>query len=121
MEIETEDKTSGFKQKLGQWGRSLKRIDVRQTIVDNPFAAVGIAAALGAIAGVARPMPERGRLSGAIISTLGLIAFKLVRDTAIRELGTAAKKFVFERREQEGSSFGEQSQSSGGVRYTPAL
>lgn len=115
--METEDRTSGFKHALARFGRTLKSIDVRQTIVDHPFAAIGVAAAAGALLGGARPMPERGRISSAVISTLGLIAFKLVRDTAIRELGMAAKNIVFAPREAaEGIP-----NPPSGIRYTPAL
>jgi hypothetical protein len=120
---ESRDTESGIKQKLGQFGRSLKKVDVRARIVDYPFAAVGIAAATGAIIGLVRPKPQPGRISGALITTLGMIGFRLVREAAARELGQYAKNYILNRRDENAqtSSLGSQNVEGGSVRYTPTL
>ncbi len=124
IETDFEDRSASFKERakerLGAAGRSLKKIDLRKQIVAYPFAAVGIAAAAGAIVGLVRPTPQKGRISSALISTLGLIGFRLVREAAVRELGQAAKNYVLNKREgQEG--FAGQTTESRGVRYSPSV
>lgn len=111
---------AAVKHRLGQVGRTLKKVDLRKQIIEFPFAAVGIAAAAGAIVGLVRPTPERGRISGALISTLGVIGFRLIRETAMRELGTYAKNYVLNRKDQN-ADLGGQGVEGGSVRYTPAL
>ena len=86
-----EQEASGIKQKLGNIGRRIKRIDLRSTIVDHPFAAVGIATGVGALIGLARPMPQRGRVSGAMMALLGTVGFRLLREAAMVQLGQYAK------------------------------
>ena len=66
-----EQETSGIKRRLGAFGRRIKRVDLQGTIASHPFAAVGIAAGVGALLGLARPMPRRGRISGAMMALLG--------------------------------------------------
>ena len=85
---------SRLKQRLGQFGRTIKRIDVRQEIVLHPYTAVGISAAVGAVIGLVRPMPQRGRLTSALFATLGMIGFRLVREAAIARLGGYAKQWL---------------------------
>jgi hypothetical protein len=128
FDTEIEDRTGALKERvqerLGQFGRSLKKIDLRKQIVDYPFAAVGIAAAAGALIGLVRPKPQPGRITGALISTLGVIGFRLVREAAVRELGQYAKNYVLNR-DNNGKSastnIGAQSvEGGGGVRYSPA-
>jgi len=124
LDTELENEQSALEQRLGQIGRAVKRVDLRKQIVEYPFAAVGIAAAAGAIVGLVRPTkPQPGRLSSLLVTTLGAIAFRLVRETAVRELGTYAKNFLLNRKEQdESASFaGTQGVEGGRVRYTPAL
>jgi hypothetical protein len=118
-----ENEQSAIKQKLGQVGRSLKKVDLRKQIVDYPFAAIGIAAAAGAIVGLVRPKPQPGRLSSLVVTTLGAIGFRLVREAAVKELGQHAKNYLLNRRDQneQSSSFGGQQVEGGNVRYTPAL
>jgi hypothetical protein len=126
FDTEIEDRTAALKdrvqQRLGQVGRSLKKVDLRKQIVDYPFAAVGIAAAVGAIVGLVRPKPQPGRITGALISTLGLIGFRLVREAAVRELGQYAKNYVLNRDGGRASTnIGAQGvEAGGGVRYSPA-
>jgi hypothetical protein len=90
-EIYGGEEESRIKQKLGQIGRRIKRVDLRSQIVDHPFAAIGIAAGVGAIIGLARPMPHRGRVSGALMAVLSTIGFRLVREAAITQLASYAK------------------------------
>jgi hypothetical protein len=126
FDTEIEDRTTALKdriqQRLGQAGRSLKKIDLRKQIVDYPFAAVGIAAAAGAIIGLVRPKPQPGRITGALISTLGIVGFRLVREAAVRELGQYAKNYILNRDTGSASTnIGAQSvEGGGGVRYSPA-
>lgn len=125
---EIEDRSEALKdrvqERLGQFGRSLKKIDLRKQIVAYPFAAIGIAAAAGVIVGLARPKPQPGRISGALISTLGLIGFRLVREAAVRELGQYAKNYMMNRgngAQAPSTNIGAQSvEGGGGVRYSPA-
>jgi hypothetical protein len=125
FDTEIEEHTAALKERvqerLGQFGRSLKKIDLRTQIVAYPFAAVGIAAAAGAIVGLARPKPQPGRVTGALISALGLIAFRLVREAAVRELGEYAKNYILDRNAARSPNMGAQTADSGGaVRYSPA-
>jgi hypothetical protein len=86
-----EDEARGIKQRLGQLGRRIKRVDLRSQIVDHPFPAVGIALGIGALIGLARPMPKRGRVSGAAVALLSTIGFRLMREAAMVQLGQYAK------------------------------
>ena len=86
-----EDEAKGIKQKLGKIGRRIKRVDLRSQIVDHPFPALGIALGVGALIGLARPMPKRGRVSGAAIALLSTIGFRLVREAAMVQLAQYAK------------------------------
>jgi hypothetical protein len=86
-----EEKMSGVKQRLGAFGRRIKRVDLRSQIVDHPFMAVGIAAGVGALVGLARPMPKRGPISGAMMAVLSTIGFRLAREAAMVRLGQYAK------------------------------
>ncbi len=90
-----DEEVSGIKRRLGQLGRRIKRVDVRSQIVDHPFAAVGIAAGVGAIIGLARPMPRRGRVSAALVALATTIGFRLVREAVMMQLTELAKdRFV---------------------------
>lgn len=129
VDTEIQDRSAALKdrvqERLGQVGRSLKKVDLRKQIVAYPFAAVGIAAAAGAIVALVRPRPQPGRISGALISTLGLIGFRLVREAAVRELGQYAKNYVMNRTDGgaqgRSTNVGAQSvEGGGGVRYSPA-
>jgi hypothetical protein len=91
---EPHGRMGAVKQKLGQVGRKLKRIEVRETIVEHPFAAIGIGAAIGAIVGLARPMPQRSRTSAAISAAVTAIALRMVREAAFRRLGMMARDWL---------------------------
>lgn len=114
---------SRFKQRLGDFGRRMKRIDLRSTIIEHPFAAVGIAAGAGAIVGLIRPMPKRGRISGALVAALSTIGFRLVREAAMQQLGQYAKQ-ALARYGQQGresvdvqSGYSAQAPQAGTTRY----
>ena len=92
--LEDQGRFEAAKQKLGQLGRKLKRIDVRESIVDHPFAAIGIAAAVGALIAFARPMPKRGRVASAVVAGLSAIGIRLLREAALRQFGDIAKSWL---------------------------
>ena len=121
--ITVEDAESAFKQKLGAAGRQLKKLDLRKQIVEYPFAAIGIAAAAGAIVGIVRPKPQAGRFSSLLMTTLGAIGFRLVREAAVTQLGLAAKNYIAGRKDNGESFAGAATQKTegGNVRYTPTL
>jgi hypothetical protein len=85
---------SAAKEKLGQFGRKLKRIEVRESITDHPFAAIGIAVGVGAILGLARPMPERSRIGGLVMAGLSAIGMRVIKEAAMRQLGGMAKDWI---------------------------
>lgn len=89
-----EEKMSGVKHRLGALGRRIKRVDLRSRIVDHPFMAVGIAAGVGALVGLARPMPKRGPISGAMMALVSTIGFRLAREAAMVRLGQYAKGLI---------------------------
>jgi len=124
FETEIEERSAGPQERgsgrFGQIGRSLKKIELRKPIVENPFIAVGIAAAAGAIVGLARPRPQPGRLTGALISAAGLIGFRLIREAAVRELGEYAKNYILDRNAQRPDMSSQTEGTGGGVRYSPA-
>ena len=91
---EPHGRIDAVKEKLGQVGRKLKRIEVRESIVEHPFAAIGIGAAIGAIVGLARPMPHRSRTSAALSAAMTAIALRFVREAAFRKLGGMAKDWL---------------------------
>ena len=96
-----EEEASGIKQRLGQLGRKIKRVDLRSRIVDHPFPAIGIAIGVGALIGLARPMPKRGRVSGAAVALLSTIGFRLAREAAMVQLAQYAKGLLS--KEQQGT------------------
>ncbi|HEY5950432.1 MAG TPA: DUF883 C-terminal domain-containing protein [Kofleriaceae bacterium] len=86
-----EDEASGIKQRLGNLGRRIKRIDLRSQIDTHPLTALGIAAGVGALIGLARPMPKRGPISGAMMAIFSTLGFRLLREAAMVQLGQYAK------------------------------
>jgi hypothetical protein len=121
LDTELDENPSAIKQRLRSFGRSLKNIDVRRSIVAYPFAAIGIAAGVGAIVGLARPMPQRGRVSGAFIGALTAIGFRVVRTYAMQQLGTMAKNVITKGRDGEPHRRDLDARGETGVRYTPAV
>jgi len=98
---ESHGRMDAVKEKLGQVGRKLKRIEVRESIVDHPFMAIGIGAALGAIVGLAVPKKERGLVGGAASAMITAIAMRLVREAAFKKLGAMAKDFLHNQSQAE--------------------
>jgi len=89
------------KTKLGQVGRKLKRIDARGAIVDHPFAAIGIAAGVGAIIGLARPAPERSRLGGLLMAGISAIGMRFIREAALEHVRGMAKDWLLGQNQQQ--------------------
>lgn len=87
-----QSEASGIKQKLGQLGRRIKRVDLRSQIVDHPLTAVGIAAGVGALVGLARPMPRRNPVTGALMAVFSAIGFRILREAAMVQLAQLAKE-----------------------------
>jgi hypothetical protein len=99
-----EEEGSSLKQKLGSVRRHIKQIDLRQKIIEYPFAAVGIGLAAGALVGLVRPKPQPGRVTNALVTIAGAIVFRLIRDAAVAQLGAFAKDTLreqFGRRDEE--------------------
>jgi hypothetical protein len=92
--VAADEAATGIKQKLGQLGRRIKRVDLRSQIVDHPFPAIGIAAAVGALVGLARPMPRRSRISGALMAVASTIGFRVLREAAMVQLASYAKQYI---------------------------
>jgi hypothetical protein len=92
--VAADEAASGIKQRLGQLGRRIKRVDLRSQIVSHPFPAVGIAAAVGALIGLARPMPRRNRVSGALMAVASTIGFRILREAAMAQLAQYAKQHI---------------------------
>lgn len=92
--IEQPGRIDAAKQKLGQLGRKLKKIEVRETIVDHPFAAIGIAAGIGAIIGLARPMPHHSRLGALFFAGISALGMRVIREAAMLHIGGMAKDWL---------------------------
>ncbi len=76
-------------------------MNVEAQIVEHPWPAVGVALALGALAGMAgsgqnTPAPERS-LGGAVIAGVGAVALRLLKSYAFSKLADAAKGWADER------------------------
>ncbi len=99
--LEDRGRFDAAKQRLGRLGRTLKRIELRETIVDHPFAALGISAAAGAVVGLAVPRPERSRVGNAVMAALSAMGLRLLREAAMRQFGTMAKDWLQNRQPQE--------------------
>ena len=99
--LEDRGRMDAVKEKLGQVGRKLKRIEVRESIVAHPFAAIGIGAAVGAAIGLLRPMPKHGRVTNVVMAAISAIGIKLIREAAIQHLGRMAKDWLQQNRRGE--------------------
>ena len=99
--LEDRGRMDAVKEKLGQVGRKLKRIEVRESIVDHPFAAVGISAAVGAVIALARPVPERSRTGNLFMAALSAIGLRIVREAAMRQFGSMAKEWLQNRQGEQ--------------------
>lgn len=112
---------SAVKDKLGQVGRKLKKIEVRESIVDHPFAAVGIAAGIGAIIGLARPMPNKSRVGSLVMAGLSALGMRMIRQAAMEHLGGMARDWLAGQRGQSDASAGASSGATGSsASFSPA-
>ncbi len=109
---------SAVKDKLGQVGRKLKKIEVRESIVDHPFAAIGIAAGIGAIIGLARPMPNRSRVGSLVMAGLSALGMRMIRQAAMEHLGGMARDWLAGQHGQSGTSASSTTGSS--ASFSPA-
>ena len=70
------------------------RFDPQEQIARHPIPAIGLAFALGVIAGLGRsrraPDGARSSLAGAAIAGLATVGLKIVREAAMAQLGRAA-------------------------------
>jgi len=85
---------TAFKEKLGQLGRKVKQVDLREQIIANPLPAVGIAAACGAILAMVQPAPRPHRVTSALLTLAGAIGFRFVRAAAMTYMSTYAKEWL---------------------------
>jgi hypothetical protein len=74
------------------------RIDLPEQVRRHPLPAVGIAFALGALAGhrvarVASQVTERS-FGGAVLGALGAIGLRIAREVAVMQLGRAARRWI---------------------------
>jgi len=119
--IDIEDVQSGVKAKLGQFGRSLKKIDLRKQIVDYPFPAIGIALAAGPAVGLLHPTPRHRRIARLLSAARGTGGFPLLREAAVTQLGNYAKSYITGKDDASASSFGGARNEGGNVRYSPSV
>jgi hypothetical protein len=83
------------------------KLDLQAHIAEHPLSAVGIAFALGAIAGLRRreTAPGNGHsLSGALVAGIAAISLRLVRELAMGQLSQIARHWWAE---PEGASMSE--------------
>ena len=86
------------------------RLDVPEHIRRHPWPAIGIAFALGALAGrggrrfvlAAAGEPSRGRPALALI---GKLAFRVLRELALAQVGLAARRWLDQRGGMDDGSF----------------
>lgn len=88
------DEGSTLRQKLGSVRRRIKQIDLREKIIEYPFAAVGIGLAAGALVAIIRPKPQPGRVTSALVTVAGALAFRLIREAAVAQLGGFARDYL---------------------------
>lgn len=79
---------------------ALERLDLRSQVDDHPWQIVGAAALLGAWLGFAPPRVKlregktlRVRIADGVLSAIGAIAVRLVREAALRQVGEVAKQW----------------------------
>lgn len=78
----------------------IERLDLRAQVEQHPWEIVGAAAMLGAWLGFAPPRVKvaerrglRARVADGLLSAVGAIAVRLVREAALRQVGEVAKKW----------------------------
>jgi len=89
-----EQAESKIKQTFRAARRRVKQIDLRQIVVDNPFAAVGIGIAAGAAVGLIRPMPKRGPVDRLLTGLVTTMVFRAIKQAAFAQLGVYAKEYL---------------------------
>ena len=99
-----EEGASKIKQTFGAARRRIKQIDLRQIVVDNPFAAVGIGLAAGAAVGLIRPMPKRGPVDKLLTGLITGMVYRAIKQAAFAQLGTYAREYIANHTESNKSS-----------------
>jgi hypothetical protein len=99
-----EESASKIKQKFGAARRRIKQIDLRQIVVDNPFAAVGIGLAAGAAVGLIRPMPKRGPVDKLLTGLITGMVYRAIKQAAFAQLGTYAREYIANHTESKSSA-----------------
>lgn len=89
-----EEGESRIKQTFRAARRRVKQIDLRQIIVDNPFAAVGIGLAAGVAVAFIRPMPKRGPVDRLLTGLVTTMVIRAVKQAAFAQLGVYAKDYL---------------------------
>ncbi|HTL38771.1 MAG TPA: hypothetical protein VL326_36825 [Kofleriaceae bacterium] len=89
-----EQAESKIKQTFRAARRRVKQIDLRQIVVDNPFAAVGIGLAAGAAVGLVRPMPKRGPVDRLLTGLVTTMVYRAIKQAAFAQLGVYAKDYL---------------------------
>jgi hypothetical protein len=86
------------------------RFNPQEQIANYPIPAVGLAFALGVIAGLGgrRSMPDntRSSLTGAALAALGTVVLRIVREAAMAQLGRAAHDWWAAREDGAGAGVG---------------
>jgi hypothetical protein len=96
-----EESTSKIKQTFRAARRRVKQIDLRQIVVDNPFAAVGIGLAAGAAVGLIRPMPKRGPVDRLLTGLVTTMVYRAIKQAAFAQLGVYARDYLNKSKSEE--------------------
>jgi hypothetical protein len=99
-----EEGASKIKQKFGAARRRIKQIDLRQIVVDNPFAAVGIGLAAGAAVGLIRPMPKRGPVDKLLTGLITGMVYRAIKQAAFTQLAGYAREYIANHTESKSSA-----------------
>lgn len=80
-------------------GWALAELDLRGRVMSAPFAAVGIAAGIGALVGLVVPRPGTApRLPGSVARAVSAATTRVIREIVLHQLAPAAWGYVAERR-----------------------
>lgn len=87
---------------LGRRFKNAKNMGIGEKIAKHPWPAVGIAAALGAFAGIASHLGRRDEngeheLRHTLVAGAGALLLRLVKSYALGQLGDTAKSWIDER------------------------
>lgn len=89
-----ENSKSKIQQTFRAARRRVKQIDLREIVVENPFAAVGIGLAAGAAVGLIRPMPKRGPVDKLLTGLVTTMVYRAIKQAAFAQLAGYAKEYL---------------------------